>query len=199
MGKLIVSEFLTLDGVMQGPGGADEDRSGGFELGGWHMPYFDDVAGAAVDAAMAGAAGLVFGRRTYEIMAAYWPSAAAEEEDGAFAGTMNSLPKYVASTTLQPPLTWSNSTLLEGDAAAAVAKLKADVEGDLLIFGSGELVRSLMGEGVVDRFLLMVDPLVLGRGKRLFGEGGPPANLRLVDSQVTGTGALLLTYEFQSA
>lgn len=192
MRKVIVSEFLTLDGVMQAPGDSDEDREGGFEHGGWQLPYFDDVAGAAVDEGFASAGGLLLGRKTYEIFAAYWPK---QPADASFATTMNSLPKFVASRTLEEPLTWENSTLLQGDAAEEVARLKEGSGGDLLVIGSGDLAQTLMRHDLVDEYALMVHPLVLSSGKRLFGEGNPRTPLRLVDSKATGTGVLILTYQ----
>lgn len=192
MRKVIVSEFLTLDGVMQGPGGPEEDRRGGFEHGGWQMPYFDEVGGSAVSEGFDAAGGLVLGRKTYEIFAAYWPN---QPADDPFAGTMNSLPKFVASTTLEEPLTWENSTLLKGDVAKEVAKLKEQPGGDLLVIGSGDFVQTLMRNGLVDEYQLMVHPIVLGSGARLFREESPKTALRLADTKTTGTGVLLLTYE----
>ncbi|HEV8571471.1 MAG TPA: dihydrofolate reductase family protein [Actinomycetota bacterium] len=191
MRKVIVSEFLTLDGVMQAPGGSDEDRRGGFEHGGWQMPYFDEVAGNAVSEGMGASGGFLLGRRTYEIFAAYWPSAPA---DNPFAATINSLPKFVASTTLQEPLEWNNSTLLKGDVAEEVAKLKEQPGKDLQVIGSGDLVQTLMQHNLVDEYGLMIHPVVLGTGEHLFKEGIPRTPLRLVDSKTTSTGVLILTY-----
>jgi dihydrofolate reductase len=191
MRKVIVSTFLTLDGVMQAPGGQDEDRSGGFEHGGWQMPLFDDVAGKAVSEGMAAAGGLLLGRRTYEIFAAYWPNA---PEDDPIAQTMNGFPKYIASTTLTEPLEWQNSTLLQGDVAEAVAKLKKETGKDLVVIGSGGLAQSLMAHDLVDEYQLMIHPVVLRGGKRLFEDGGPRTDLRLMDVTATGTGVLIVTY-----
>jgi dihydrofolate reductase len=192
MRKVIVSEFLSLDGVMQAPGDPDEDRRDGFEHGGWSMPYSDDVFLSVVGEAMAQCGGYLFGRRTYEIMAAYWPTA---PDDNAFAGSLNGLPKYVASRTLDEPLEWKNSTLLKGDAAEAVAKLKREPGKDLSVLGSGDFVQTLMEHDLVDEYQLMVDPIVLGSGRRLFRDGSPKTALRLVDSKTTSTGVLIVSYQ----
>ena len=141
MRKVIVTEFLSLDGVMQAPGDPDEDRSGGFPHGGWQMRYFDDVFAEMAFESMKETGGFLFGRRTYEIMAAFWPS---QPDDDPFAATLNGLPKYVASTTLSEPLDWRNSTLLHGDVAKAVAELKQQPGKNLVVLGSGELVQTLM-------------------------------------------------------
>jgi dihydrofolate reductase len=193
MTKLIVNEFLTLDGVMQAPGGEDEDRSGGFEKGGWQLQHFDPIAGEAIGAGMAEAGGFLLGRRTYEIFAAYWPNAS--EEEAAFAGPLNSLPKYVASTTLSDPLEWQNSTVLEGDVPGAVAALKREPGNDLHVIGSGELVQTLMEHDLVDEYRLMINPIVLGSGRRLFREGNATNKLRLLDSKTSSTGVLIVSYE----
>jgi dihydrofolate reductase len=190
MRKVIVSEFVSLDGVMQAPGHLDEDRHGGFEQGGWQVPYFDDVMGSAVDKGLRTAGGLLLGRRTYEHFAGYWPAASEDQEPE----LMNDLPKFVASTSLEEPLAWSNSTLLKGDVAVEVAKLKDRSGGDLFVLGSGELAQTLMRDNLVDEYRLMVHPLVIGSGKRLFRDGDSRKPLRLVDSTTTGTGVLLLTY-----
>jgi len=191
MSGLIVSEFLSLDGVMQAPGGPEEDRSGGFEHGGWQIPYFDEAAGNAIAEGMAATGGFLLGRKTYEIFAGFWPS---QPDDDPFAASMNSLPKYVASTTLQEPLAWRNATLLQGDVAESVAKLKQQPGKDLVVLGSGELAQTLMRHGLVDEYQLMIHPLVLGSGRRLFRDGNPRVALRLVDSKTTTTGVLILTY-----
>jgi dihydrofolate reductase len=190
MGNVIVNEFLTLDGVMQSPGYDGEDRRGGFEHGGWQPPYFDDAAGKAVIGGIQEADGLLLGRRTYEIFAAHWPN---QPDDDPLAPTLNALPKYVASTTLQEPLEWTNSTLL-GDVTKDVAKLREDSGGDLLVIGSGELVKTLMDYGLVDEYRLMIHPLILGSGRRLFPDGSMKVPLRLVDSSTTTQGVLILTY-----
>jgi dihydrofolate reductase len=192
MRKVIVSEFLTLDGVMQAPGDPEEDRRGGFQHGGWQLSYFDDALGSAVTEGMSAADGFLLGRKTYEIFAGYWPSAPADDP---LAATINSLPKYVASRTLEEPLKWENSTLLQGDVAKEVAKLKEQSGGSLLVIGSGDLVQTLMQNGLVDEYQLMVHPFVLGNGARLFKEGTPRTALRLADTKTTSTGVLILTYQ----
>ena len=184
-----VISFLTLDGVMQAPGDSDEDREGGFEHGGWQVPYFDHEDPTVAEG-LAAADALVLGRKTYEIFASYWPNAG---EDNPFTERMNSIDKYVASRTLDA-VDWQNSTLLEGDAADAVGELKQEPGGDLLVFGSGELVQTLMADGLVDEYQLMVHPLVLGTGKRLFREGGARTDLELVDTSTTGNGIVILHY-----
>jgi dihydrofolate reductase len=192
MRKVIVSEFLTLDGVMQAPGDPDEDRSGRFEHGGWQMPYFDDAAGSEVSKVMAATGGFLLGRVTYEIFAGFWPSAPADDP---LTETINSLPKYVASTTLEEPLKWNNSTLIKGDVAKAVAELKEEPGKDLQVIGSGELVQTLMRHDLVDEYRLMINPVVLGTGKRLFREGIPTIPLRLVEGTTSSTGVFIATYE----
>jgi dihydrofolate reductase len=191
MRKVIVNEFLSLDGVMQAPGDPDEDRSGGFEHGGWQIPYFDDDFAKVAFEGMAETDGYLFGRRTYEIMAAYWPS---QPDDAPFAASLNGLPKYVASTTLSEPLDWQNSTLLQGDVAKAVAELKEQPGKNLVVLGSGELVQTLMENDLVDEYGLMINPIVLGSGKRLFRERSPKRPLRLARSMTTSTGVIVATY-----
>jgi dihydrofolate reductase len=192
MRKVIVNEFMTLDGVVQAPGQQDEDTSGGFEHGGWHMPYMDEVAQKEVLEGINEAGGFLLGRRTYEIFAGYWPNAPDEEQ--VIAEPLNSKPKYVASTTLSEPLEWQNSTVLDGDVAEAVPALKQEDGGDLHVIGSSELVRTLMANDLVDELRVMIDPLVVGGGKRVFNDDGALRPWRLVDSQVTTTGAILATY-----
>src|SRR5438034_791861 len=193
MRKLIANEFLSLDGVSQAPGGADEDTSGGFAHGGWHMRYMEDeLAQRWVLASIDEAGGFLLGRRTYEIFAAYWPNASEEEQ--VIAEPLNTKPKYVASTTLTEPLEWQNSTLVSGDVAAAVAALKQEDGGDLHVIRSTELVQTLIQHGLVDELRLMIDPVVLGGGKRIFRDDGLLRQLRLIDGQVTSTGAILATY-----
>lgn len=191
MRKVIVSEFITMDGVIQSPGYADEDRTGGFELGGWQGQYFDDVFGAALMGGLAASGGLLLGRRTYEIFAGHWPTAPADDP---LAVIINAVPKYVVSTTLEEPLPWEDSHVLRGDVAKAVAELKEQEGKDLRVIGSGELVQTLMREELVDEYALMIDPLILGTGKRLFPDGTPTAELRLVDSTTTPTGVPITTY-----
>jgi dihydrofolate reductase len=193
MRKVIVNEFMSLDGVAQAPGGADEDTSGGFAHGGWHMPYMEDeLARRWVLASIVEAGGFLLGRRTYEIFAAYWPNA--PEEEQVIAEPLNNKPKFVASRRLTEPLEWRNSTLVDGDVAAAVATLKQEDGGDLHVIGSTELVRTLIAHDLVDELRLMLDPVVLGGGKRIFRDDGSLRPLRLVDGQVTSTGAILATY-----
>jgi dihydrofolate reductase len=194
MRKVIVSEFLTMDGVMQAPGLPDEDRSGGFEHGGWQMPFMDEIAGSFITEGLAATGGLLLGRVTYEIFAGYWPNAPADEPSG-LAQTINNLPKYVVSTTLKEPLPWTNSHVINGDVAKDVASLKQESGNDLQVIGSGQLVQTLMRHDLVDEYRLMINPIVLGKGKRLFRDGSPKTSLRLVDSQASKTGVLIATYE----
>jgi dihydrofolate reductase len=193
MRKLIVNEFMSLDGVAQAPGGADEDPSGGFAHGGWHMQYMDDDLGRRwVLESIVEAGGFLLGRRTYEIFAAYWPNASEDEQ--VIAEPLNTKPKHVVSTTLTEPLEWQNSTLVEGDVAGAVEALKQADAGDLHVIGSTELVRTLIEHDLVDELRLMIDPVMLGGGKRIFRDDGSLRQLRLVDGQVTGTGTILARY-----
>jgi dihydrofolate reductase len=191
MRRVIINEQLTLDGVMQGPGAPDEDRSGGFEHGGWAMPYFDEVMGEAAGEGMGSAGGLLLGRMTYGIFAAYWPK---QGDEVPFASFLNSVPKYVASRTLREPLEWNNSHLLKGDVGEAVRRLKEEDGGDLVVLGSGDLAQTLFQEGLIDVYELWIDPIVLGSGKRLFREGGPKTALKLVGSKASSTGVAMLTY-----
>jgi dihydrofolate reductase len=192
MRKVIVNEFMSLDGVVQAPGGAEEDTTGGFEHGGWHMPYMDDTAQKEVTEGIHEAGGFLLGRRTYEIFAGYWPQA--PEEEQVIAEPLNTKPKYVASSTLAEPLEWQNSTVLEGDVAEAVAKLKQEDGSDLHVIGSADLVQTLIEHDLVDEYRVMIDPISLGGGKRLFRENGSLKKLHLIDSQVTSTGAILARY-----
>jgi dihydrofolate reductase len=193
MRKVIVNEFLTLDGVAQAPGGAEEDTDGGFAHGGWHMQYMEDEPTQQwVLESIVEAGGFLLGRRTYEIFAAFWPNA--PEEEQVVAEPLNSKPKYIVSTTLAGPLEWENSTLLEGEMADAVAALKQEDGGDLHVIGSTELVRTLIAHGLVDELRLMIDPVVVGGAKRIFPDDGELRPLRLVDGQVTSKGAILATY-----
>jgi dihydrofolate reductase len=193
MRKLSVNEWLSLDGVMQAPMSPDEDREGGFEHGGWQMPYFDDVARTYVAEGMADAGGFLLGRKTYELLASYWPTA--PEEEAAVAGPLNNLPKYVASRTLTDPLEWEHSTVLRGNVVDAVAALKQEFGKDLHVLGSGELVQTLMRHGLVDRYRLIINPIVVGSGKRLFRDGAERAGLRLVESTISSTGQIIASYE----
>jgi dihydrofolate reductase len=191
MSRVVVINHLTLDGVMQAPGRPDEDRRGGFEHGGWSPPYGDEVMGAALGARMAESGGLLLGRRTYEDLLSYWNT----QTDNPFTEALNTAPKYVASRTRREPLPWSNSSLLEGDAADAVAELKKKPGEDLHIMGSGALIQSLIGPGLIDEYLLMIHPLVLGSGRRLFPDGSPSTTLRLADTRTTTTGVVIATYQ----
>ncbi len=193
MRKIIVSEFLTLDGVMQAPGSPDEDRSGGFEHGGWQLPYFDDSFAKAVIEGLTEAGGFILGRKTYEIFAAYWPTAPVEEQ--AVAGPLNNLPKFVVSKTLHEPLAWNNSTLIAGDVVKEVDKLKRESGNDIRVIGSGELVQTLMKHDLVDEYDLMIHPLVLGSGKHLFRERGSKQTLKLLDFKTTSKGVTILKYK----
>jgi dihydrofolate reductase len=192
MRKVIVNEFMALDGVAQAPGAADEDTTGGFKHGGWHMRYFDDTSQKWVLQSITEAGGFLLGRRTYEIFAAYWPNA--PEEEQVIAEPLNTKPKYVASTTLTEPLDWQNSTVLEGDVAGAVAALKQEDGADLHVIGSTQLVQTLIEHDLADEFRLMIDPLLVGGGKRIFRDDGALRPLRLVDGEITTTGAILATY-----
>lgn len=188
--KVVVVNHLTLDGVMQAPGRPDEDTRDGFANGGWSPPYGDAVMGRVMGEGMAQGGRLLFGRRTYEDFAAVWPS----RKDNPFTEVLNKAQKYVASTTLDEPLPWSNSTLVKGDAADAVARLKEQGGKDLTILGSGVLVQSLMRRNLIDQYLLMIHPLVLGSGRHLFTDGGAFATLQLVDAKTTTTGVMIATY-----
>jgi dihydrofolate reductase len=190
MGKVVVVNSVTLDGVMQAPGRPDEDARGGFEHGGWAQPYMDDVMGQAMGEGMASNSSLLFGRRTYEDFAGFWP----RQVDNPFTPILNMKQKYVASTTLREPLPWQNSTLLIGDAPDAVAKLKEQSDDDFTVLGSAELVRSLMRHELVDEYFLLIHPLILGSGRRLFADSGPMAPLRLTNSVTTTTGVVIATY-----
>jgi len=191
MSKVVAFISLTLDGVMQAPGRPDEDRRGGFEFGGWATAYADSVQASLAGESMTSTGALLFGRRTYEDFYAVWPN----RTDNPFTEVLNNTQKYVASTTLTEPLRWSNSTLLEGDAAEAVARLRAQPGKDLVVLGSGELLRSLMRRNLVDEYILLIHPLLLGSGRRLFSEDGSFAALRLVKTRTTTTGVVIATYQ----
>jgi len=191
MRKLMVLENVTLDGVMQAPGGKDEDRRGGFEHGGWSGAYNDHVKMQVMGEGMSRGADMVLGRWTYEKFYHVW----AGRTDNPFTAVFERSQKYVASRTLRTPLPWVNSTLLEGDAADAVAALKQQPGLDLLVMGSGALADSLMRRGLVDEYQLLIHPLLLGSGRRLFHEGAPCTPLRLVKSVPTTTGVIIATYE----
>jgi dihydrofolate reductase len=189
LSKVVLFENVSLDGVMQAPGRPDEDRRDGFEHGGWAMPYADAVQGEVAGAFMVKTGGLLLGRRTYEDLLAYWNTT-----DSPFKDALNDTAKYVVSTTLKEPLPWPNSTLLKGDVLTAISRLRAEPGKDLVVLGSGELAQSLMRGGLVDEYLLLINPLVLGSGRRLFAAGATFAKLRLIDSTVTTTGVIIATY-----
>jgi dihydrofolate reductase len=189
MRKLSVNTFLTLDGVMQAPGGPEEDPSGGFTHGGWSVNYWDDGMGRAMDDVMGKPFDLVLGRKTYEIFAAHWPHAT--EEQGA--KPLNDATKYVASRTLDS-LDWANSVLIQGDVAEGVAALKQQDGPELQVHGSSNLVQTLLRHELIDEFRLWVFPVVVGPGKRLFHDGTVPSGLKLIDSTVSTTGVVIGTY-----
>jgi len=192
MGDVIVIEHLTLDGVMQAPGSFDEDPRDGFRHGGWADRSQDPAMQEVMGANMSSAWSLLAGRTTYERFAYYWP----RQAPNPFTEALDRVQKYVASTTLTEPLTWQNSTLLKGDAADAVSRLKEELPENLVVFGSGVLVRSLLARDLVDKLVLLTYPLVLGSGRRLFPDSGSDLSaFRLVDSTVTGTGVVITTYQ----
>ena len=191
MRKLGVVEFLTLDGVMQSLGSPDEDRDGGFPYGGWSAPYGDEVGGRAAAKGFGETTGYLFGRRTYEKMAAHWPS---EPDTNPIAAHLNATPKYVATRTLTEA-TWNGTQILSGDVAGSVRELKEQGDGSITVLGSGVLVRTLIEHGLIDEYRLFVHPLVLGTGKRLFSQASRPLRLRLIECDQTATGVLLLTYQ----
>jgi dihydrofolate reductase len=190
MRKLLVTTFMTLDGVMQAPGGPGEDDDNGFAHGGWSVNYWD----ATLDEAMSGVMGkpfdLILGRKTYDIFAAFWPNAS----EGEGAKPLNDATKYVASRG-KPKLAWDKSVLIEGDVADAVAKLKEGAGPELQVHGSGNLIQTLLKHNLVDEFHLLVFPVVLGSGKRLFADGTVPSSLKLVDSKVSASGVMIGTYQ----
>jgi dihydrofolate reductase len=190
MRKLVVSTFLTLDGVMQAPGGPGEDDSGGFAHGGWSVNYWDERMGQVMGEAMSAPFDLVLGRRTYDIFAAHWPHAS--DDDGA--KPLNDAVKHVASRS-RPKLEWRNSVLIEGDAAEGIAALKQGDGPELQVHGSSDLLQTLLRHGLVDEYRLWVFPVVVGSGKRLFSDGTVPAGLKLVGSTVSTTGVVIATYE----
>ena len=190
MGTIEVVNHVSLDGVTQGLGRPDEDTRDGFEHGGWGTAYADAVMGRTLMAGADKSAGMLFGRRTYEDFSGYWP----RQSDNPYTEVLNQAQKYVVSRTLSEPLPWQNSTLLRGDLGPAVSALKAEVDGKLVVLGSGELVRALTALGLVDRYVIVINPLLLGQGRRLFAEVGPRHDLRLIDSVVTTTGAIIATY-----
>jgi dihydrofolate reductase len=189
MRRVIVFMSLTLDGVIQAPGRADEDVRGGFAHGGWALPYADELMGRAAAESGATTGAILLGRRTYEDFFAVWP----HRKDNPYTEVLNNTLKYVASTTLKEPLPWMSSKLLEGDAAGAVARLKQEPGKDMVVLGSGVLVESLMRNNLVDEYMLLIHPLVLGSGRRMFNDGCA-TTLRLVDSKTTTKGVVIATY-----
>ena len=188
MGQIIAFTNLTLDGVMQAPGRLQEDTRDGFAHGGWAAPF---AAMQEAGNVLANMGAVLFGRWTYEAFYDYWP----HQHDSPFRDFFNHIEKYVVSTTLRAPLPWSNATLLQGDLAASIGELKARQDKDIVIFGSGELIQSLMRDDLVDKYVLLIHPLVLGCGRRLFTDGGAPASLCLLDSKTTSTGVVIASYE----
>jgi dihydrofolate reductase len=192
MSRITVFNSLTLDGVMQAPGRPDEDQRDGFKYGGWATRYNDPVIGSVAAEGMSKGGALLFGRRTYEDFAAVWPNM---PEPNPFTTVLNNTQKYVASRTLKEPLPWQNSTLLQGDVAQAVAQIKKELDKDLVILGSGVLIQSLMLHNLIDEYVLLIHPLILGSGRRLFADSGAFATLRLIDTKTATTGVVILTYQ----
>ncbi len=190
MRKLIVSTFVTLDGVMQAPGGPEEDTTGGFTYGGWTVNYWDDLMGQVMGEYMAKPFELLLGRKTYEIFAAHWPYI----KDDPTADKLNSVRKYIVSRTLDE-VKWNNSTLVTGDVEQAVRNLKEQKGPDIQVHGSGNLIQTLLKHDLIDEFRLWIFPVTLGKGKRIFGEGTQPAGLELIDSKISTTGVIIATYE----
>ena len=190
MSRIVLFESLTLDGVMQAPGRPDEDRRGGFEHGGWAAPYADSVSASMATEGMGSTGGILLGRRTYEDFHGFWP----KQTDNPFTDILNDTRKYVASRTLKEPLPWSNSTLLDRDAAESVAALRRSEAPDIVVLGSGELARTLIRHELVDEYVLLIHPLVLGSGRRLFEDDARRVDLKLVESKTTTTGVVIATY-----
>jgi dihydrofolate reductase len=187
--KLVAVTQMTLDGVMQAPGGPEEDPTGGFELGGWSVGYFDDDLGQQIGESMSKPFDLVLGRKTYEIFAAHWPF-----DEGPIADAMNTATKHVASRTLDS-VDWAGSKLIEGDVPTAVRSLKEGDGPELQVIGSSDLLQTLLANGLVDEFRMWIFPVVAGSGKRLFGDGAVPAGLKLVSSSTSASGVIVATYE----
>jgi dihydrofolate reductase len=189
--QVTLTTFVSLDGVIQGPGGPTEDPSGGFKQGGWMVPYADEAMGRFVTDWFDAADAFLLGRTTYEIMAAYWPQVTGEDE---VARKLNSLPKYVVSRTLDE-VTWNNSTLIKGDPVKEIMKLKGEAGQELQVHGSGNLAQTLIRHGLIDEYRLWFHPLVLGSGKRLFPERTVPIALRLIETRTTSTGVVIHVYQ----
>ncbi len=190
MRKLVVTTFITLDGVMQAPGGPEEDQSGGFTFGGWSFNYWDDMMGQVMGEYMAKPFELLLGRKTYEIFAAHWPYI----KDDPVADKLNSARKYVVSRTLDE-VNWNNSKLVTGDVAHAIRDLKEQEGPEIQVHGSGNLIQTLLKHDLIDEFRLWIFPVTIGKGKRLFGEGTQPAHLKLIDSKTSTTGVIIATFE----
>jgi dihydrofolate reductase len=189
MSKVIVFNSVTLDGVMQAPGRPDEDRRGGFKHGGWSVPYADEETGKLAAEGMQTTGAMLLGRRTYEDLLSHWNKAG-----GPFKDMLNEMPKHVVSRTLKEPLPWPNSSLLDGELTKAVATLRKQDAKDIVILGSGEVVRTLLAKQLVDELILLIHPLVLGDGQRLFDDGGPGVLFELADTRTTTTGVIAATY-----
>jgi dihydrofolate reductase len=193
MARIVVNSFLTLDGVMQAPGGSTEDREDGFQHGGWQAAVFDDEVGAAVGAGMGNFGGLLLGRKTYDIFAGYWPNVPDDSQDREISTLFNATPKYVATRT-RTELDWANSTVLGPDVPAAIAELRERDGADIHVIGSGNLIQTLMKHDLVDEYALMFFPVVLGTGKRLFADGTVPTTMKLVESSITAGGTIIARY-----
>jgi dihydrofolate reductase len=189
--KLVVGTFVTLDGVMQAPGGPEEDRSGGFDHGGWLVPHFDDMMGQVMDDWIRRADGLLLGRKTYEIFAAHWPYVTGDDP---IAKKLNSVRKHIVSRTLDR-VDWNNSTLVKGDVVEAIRRLKSEPGSELQVHGSGDLIQTLLEHQLIDEFRLWIFPVLLGTGKRLFANGTMPARLKLVETQTSSTGVVLQVHQ----
>ena len=190
MRKLVVSTFITLDGVMQAPGGPEVDPTGGFTYGGWIVNYWDDMMGQVMGESMAKPSELLLGRKTYEIFAAHWPYI----KDDPVADKLNSVKKYVVSRTLDEA-SWNNSTLITGNVVQAIRNLKEQKGPEIQVHGSGNLIQTLLKHDLIDEFRLWIFPVTIGKGKRLFGDGTQPASLKLIDSKTSTTGVIIATYE----
>jgi dihydrofolate reductase len=191
MGTLTIATFMTLDGIMQAPGGPDEDRDGGFSHGGWSFPFFSDDMGYVISDAFAKAECFLLGRRTYEIFAGSWPDY--PDEDDPVANRLNTLPKYVVSTTLERA-DWQPATIVRGDVPGEVARLKQQHAGEIQVHGSAHLAQTLHAHGLIDEYRLFIEPVVLGTGKRLFEPGALPTSLQLVESRAMAKGAVFAVY-----
>lgn len=195
MGKLVVTNWLSVDGVLQAPGLPDEDRDGGFQHGGWVGPHFDPEMGKTIIEQVARADTVLLGRKTYEIFAAYWPHVTDKDEDDPVASKLNAVPKLVVSTSLQEPLEWQNATLVKGDVVEEISKLREHGGDETHVVGSAQLVQTLLRHDLIDEYVLWVFPLLLGRGKRLFDDGTIPTSLKHVDTTTSSTGVTINTYE----